>query len=496
MTVCPSCLREEFAPAPVVSTAGERETIKMGNQLSLRRASARAERLSDGFQKGTALTPYAALRFVLGVVIFLFCALLFACFSSMEEWQVRAYMPEAAQRPVSILLCWVAAALVFSSSRQNKWLVYPLVLLFVAGGWFMPSFWSYLSINEKRETTAAIAASTREHRAAAGGQKESLRTGRELSEEDLAIYREKKQKEGNSVNYGIYINTRDVGLRQSIRATLARLLEAESCVPYTRGQGSLFIVSRAAGGTRNIARIAARFGDLNHASPAEGIYEVDFKPEKVNAVNSFSSEILSSPAHESFVTANLMELRNLLDPHRVRTAAVALAAAGVENKREEVRRALVEVLRDPWATEPETYAALAGALTVYAAPGDREAVDACRKYFLNCRRQKQVPAPEVMTMLIREVPEEMVAPVVELWCANPVEWNSMLEQLGTRPQEHLLEVLESAESLQLIGSILRYLEHNGTPEAVPAVRKFANHSDSLISRAARATLQALGASEH
>ncbi len=494
MTVCPDCLRDEFAPARPLEEAGAGKSIKQVNALSLRRAAARAERLSGGLQSGAALSPFGMMRFVLGVVIFFTCVFIFLYCSKLEQWQVDSFMPSNAQRAVSLLFCWVAAALAFSSaSRQNRWFVYPVVFIYIVSGWFMPDFWRGVASREKKDTAAAIASSrVGGGEAYAATEKKVTRSGRELTEEDLAIFREKKQKEGSDVNYGIYINTRDVGLRQGIRDTIARLLEAESCVPYTRGQGSLFIVSKAAGGKRNISRIAARFGDLNYADPAEGIYEVDFLPDKVHAVSHYPTEALSSPAHESFIAANVAELQNLLDPHRVRTAANALAAADVQVQRDKVRGVLIEVLRDPWVTQPDTYEALIETLALYAAPGDREAVDMCRKCFLYSRTSNRAISPAVMQLLIREVPDEMVAPVVELWCSNPVEWGNMLAQLGTRTQEHLLDVLENTQSLQLIGPILKHLEHNGTPEAAPVVQKFINHPDSLISHTARATLRALG----
>ncbi len=499
MTVCPDCLREEFAPAPVADNRVGAGSMKQVNELSLRRAAARAERMSDDFQTGAALSPHGMLRFMLGVVIFLICLFLFMFGAGMDEWQMHTFLPEDSQRPVSILFCWVAAALVFSSTRQNKWFVYPITLLFLVVGWFMPDIWSTMAAKAKKETAAAISSSrvvAVDTQGADEKKQADVVRDRELTEEDLAIFREKRHAEGAVVNYGIYINTRDVGLRQSIRDTIARLLEAESCVAYTRGQGSLFIVSRAAGGTRNISRVAARFGDLNYASPSEGIYEVAFLPEKVHAVSHFPTEALSSPNHESFVAANVAELRNLLDPHRVHTAANALAAANVQVLRQDVRNALVEVLRDPWASVPDTYCALVEALAVYATPGDKDAVDIGRKYFLHSRSTRRQPSLAVMELLIREVPDEMVAPVVELWCANPVEWEGMLSLLGTRPQAHLLDELEATQSLQLISSILKHLEQNGTPEVAPVVKKFVDHPDSLISRAARATLHAVEGHAH
>ncbi len=493
MTVCPACLRKEFVQAPRVGTGREQSAIKQGNTLSLRRASARAERLSGGLQSGSSLTPHSSLRLVLGIVIFLICTLIFLVVSNLEAWQVRSILPEGAQRPFSILLCWSAAALVFFSSRQNKWLIYPLVAFFLVSGWFMPSFWSAISAQQKRGTAVAIASS----RADNAGEEEEKNvrssTPRALTEDDLSIYREKRQMEGAVVNYAIYFDVRDLELRQKVRDALVRMLEAEICVPYTRGKGSLFVVARSVGGTRNITPLLKRFGELTYASTSDGIYEVVFSPEKVRTNSSFSSEVLSSPSDPSFVEANIAELHNLLDPKRVAMSAGLLASANVQDERAKVRAALAEVLRDPWASEPGTYQALVEALAVYALPGDKETVDLCRKYFLSSRVAHRPPAPAVVELLIREVPQEMIAPVVELWRSNPVEWESVLVQLGTLSQDYLLEMLSETENTQFMTSILKHLEQHGTPEAASVVRNFINHPAARVSQAARATLRALEA---
>ncbi len=490
MTICPKCLRAEFSQAAPAGDGAGSVAIKQDNQISLRRAAARAERLSDGLQTGSSLAPHRTLRFVLGVLIFLICAGMFMVGTEMEEWLGRPFMPEAAQRPVSVLLCWAAAVLVFSSFRQNKWLIYLLVGVFVVLGWFMPTFWEGVSARKKKGTAVAIASSKVGSEAVAVEQGVA-RTERALTEEDLAIFRGKKQSEGHVVNYAIYVNTRDVTLRQSIRDTLARLLETSSCVPYTRGKGTLFIISRSVGGTRNITRTMERFGDVTYANPDEGIYELSFVPEKVNAVSRFNAEELSSPHDDSFVEANTEELRNLIDPRRVRTAADTLISANVQQRRGEVLRVLLEVLRDPWESEPDTYESLMEALATYATPGDKTALDLCRKYFLHARAIRRTPTHAVVALLIRESPGEMVSPMVELWCADPSEWGALLAELGTMTQDHLLEVLERTESPLLVSSILKHLEHNGTPEAVPVLRKYVDHADSRISRPAQDAVRAL-----
>ncbi len=493
MTVCPACVREEFASAPKASSGAGRSTIKHGNEVSHRRAAARAERLSGGLQTGSSLTPHATLRFWLGVVIFLICCCIFMYGFSLEEWELRQFLPEQAQRAVSILLCWVAAALVFTSSRQNKWVAYPLVSFLLLAGWFMPDFWSALAERRKKETAIVLDASAQQaEKAAATTVQKAAPAGRVLTEEDLAVYREKKQSESAAINYGIYIDVSDLTMRQKLRDALVRLLEAEVCVPYTRGRGTLFIVGSAAGGMRDISALMRRFGELGYASQQEGLYEVQFSAEKVYAESPYPSEVFSSPNDVSFVPANLAELRNLLEPKRVLMAAQVLASANVKGEqREAVRQTLGEVLRDPWGAEAGTYKALMEALATYAGLDDKEAVDHCRRYFLSCRLGKRLPSPVVMELLIREVPSEMVAPVVDLWRSNPVEWGSVLAQLGTTSQDYLLEMLGETSDNHLKVYIIKHLETNGTPEAIPAVSQYLQHPDPAVSHAARNTVNAL-----
>ncbi len=475
--------------APMV-VDDKNDPINKAVKAASRRQVARAERLSEGYQKGGAFSASSKLRFGFGLFLFLICLILFML-SSGDFYGVEfRLIPESAKRPVSLIFCCVASALIYSSTRRHMTLVYLMSIFMLVAGWFMPEAWKALE-NARPAPPPISPEHVDDDKASTEDEEPSSRRKKVLSEEDLAIFREKRHDSPATIHYAIYIDSRDNELRQSMRDTLARLLEAGSCVAYTRAQGSLFIVERAAGGTRNIARQLSRFGRVYYAIPAEGIYEIRFDSEKANVICRFSDEVLATPANASFVGANLAELRAVLDPQRVRLAATALANANVEVLREDIRDTLVLVLRDPWASVPDTYQALVEALVVYAPEGDKEALDICRKYFLACRASHLPPSPSVMAMLIREAPDEMVSPVVELWCANPVAWNAMLEQLGTRSQEALLDVLKTTDSIQIQGAILKHLEKYGTPEAVPAVEPFAKHPDSLISRAAAATLRAL-----
>ena len=80
---------------------------------------------------------------------------------------------------------------------------------------------------------------------------------------------------------------------------------------------------------------------------------------------------------------------------------------------------------------------------------------------------------------------------VEFWCENPVAWASSLKSLGLRVQAPLLDRLQTTNSIRQIGAILKYLQDNGTKDALPVVELFSDHPDSIIRHSARTTIEAL-----
>ena len=192
----------------------------------------------------------------------------------------------------------------------------------------------------------------------------------------------------------------------------------------------------------------------------------------------------------SYVTANLSEMK-CLDPMRVRMSARSLANSNVQILRGEIRETLLQVLGDPWLTEPDTYSELVEALVVYSLPSDKEAAEHCFRYFEVRRALKREVSPVVTRYLILQAPDAMVKPVVDMWCENPVAYGDMLKLLGYRVQRPLIERLQATSDIRLAGGILKYLEAHGTRDALPAVEPFMEHSDSIIRHSARSTYNAL-----
>lgn len=496
-TLCPDCLKEEFHAAPVMRES-ERAAIAAEYAKSSRRQIARAERMNRNYRSDSVFGIAGRMRCALGVAIFLGCVFIFMLGDSEGYATPLSQLDLDSQRVISIVLCWVAAGLIFISFQRHKVLVTCVGLVMLVSGWLMPEIWRHEPAAVAEEQPAApepkpekkerpVLLQTEDPNAEEG---QALSEDPVLSEADLAVFREGVKNAPHLSHYAIYMDNQDSSARAIVREALTRQLEAEYTRAYTRAMGALYVVTNAKGQIRNISRILSRYGRVAYARPAEGIYEVHFMPDRANMVCRYTPDVLNSPTNPAFVSANLSEL-SCLDPMRVRAAAISLKNSNVPVLRRDIHAALCDVLSEPWTSEPDTYSALVEALVTYAPEGDARTVEMCRRYFQLCRSQQRGVSSQVLLLLIRETPDEMVEPIVDMWAANPVVWGRILSQLGSRAEEKMLELLSRTDSIQLIGAILKYIQDFGTKKSLPVVEKYIDHPDSLISHTARATLSEL-----
>ena len=489
--ICPDCLRNEFATVAPSLNAEERAQLIAEYNDSMKRQAQRAEALGGAYSSGVAFSVAGKLRLALGLGIFLICGFLFLISDKESNTTFLVGLDTDSQRLISLILCLVSAVLVATASVRYKMTVRILALLIAAMGWFMPDI---LAAAQKKTHTvpnsqSADKTSIKTQKSAAKSEDED-RPGRLLRDSDLQVFYSQKLPSQRVTNYAVFIDNQDSRSRGLVREALNRLLEAEYTRAYTRANGALFVVNNVAGARRNISQLLSRFGTVTHSEPLKGIYEVRFDADRANLVSQYSPDVLSSPMHHSYVTANLNELR-CLDPMRVRMSARSLAGSNVRVLRNEIRDTLVEVLRDPWTSEPDTYAALVDALVTYCQEHDKEAVKQVLKYFEGRRAMKREVDPNVTLFLIRAVPDQMVDPVLDFWCENPIAWNEMLYQLGGRVQKPLLSRLSSTNNLRQITSILKYLETRGTRDALPVLERFLEYPDSIIRHSARISYEAI-----
>ena len=436
-------------------------------------------------QENAIFSVSGKLRCGLGVTIFLICMFLFMLGDSPTYSTVISRLDMDSQRFISVGICWIAAALVFVSFRRHKLLVSIVGLSMMVTGWFAPEIWEYKSVDPLPDDTKEVV-----NEPATQPEEPVRKSGSVMTPSDLAVFYETRSKTPHMAHYAIYMDQQNSASRSIIRDALTRILEAEYTRAYTRAQGALFVVTNARGELKNISRMLARFGRVSYTKPEEGMYEVRFMPDHANMVCRYSADVLGNPHNPAFVQANLSEI-TCLDPLRVRTSAQVLKNSNVAALRRDIHATLLRVLQEPWQSEPDTHRALIEALIVYTPAGEKRTIDFCRNYFQNCRARRESTSAAVIQFLIREVPDEMIAPVVEMWAVNPVAWNGILTSLGGSAEDEILKLLADTDKLQLINTILNYVGEYGTEKSVPAVEKLLNHPDSIISHSAKNTLDIL-----
>ena len=484
--LCPDCLKNEFAAVAPSLDARERAALAAEYQESIKRQALRAETMGGAYSSGVVFSVAGKMRLALGLGIFLVCCFVFLISDTESESSLLAGLDRESQRLISLILCVVSAVLVATAGVRHKRFARCVAVIIALAGWFMPD----IMAAAQQASPVVAEEETDKVELPARPEVEEPEGGPVLSDADLQVFYTLDTPSTKVTNYAVFIDHQDSRTRALVREALNRLLEAEFTRAYTRANGALYIVTNAPGERRNISHLLSRFGKVTHAVPAKGVYEVRFDADRANLVSQYSPDVLSSPVNNSYVTANLSELRSL-DTMRVRMSARSLAASNVRVLRPEIRDTLVEVLREPWATEPDTYTALVEALVTYCRENDKEAVSLALKYFETRRVLMRDVSPGVTRYLIREVPDEMVNPILDFWFENSIVWSEMLNLLGNRVQPKLLERLSDTNNIRQITTILKYLQERGTAEALPALERFLDYPDSIIRHSARATYEAI-----
>lgn len=485
--LCPECLRNEFkAVAQPLDEADWKMLVEEYKQADKRQTS-RAERMREGYSSGAIFSFSGKLRFAFGCGLFLLCVFLFMTTLNADHPNFISELDLLGQRVISALFCVVAAALVATSTHRYTKLVYSAAAFMLVSGWYMPIV--FKKTPEKPEEKVEVV-SAQEKPVVVESPEEQAEGNRALSDADLDVFMQQKTAVPQAAHYAVYMDKQDSRTRAIIRDALTRLLGGDYTRAYTRNDGALYVVTNVPGRPKNISRILGRFGKITYAAPADGVYELRFDPEKTHMVSRYPVEVLASPTNASYVPANIDELM-CPDAMRIRAAAKSLHASNVQMLRHEIHDALLQVIQDPWTSDFDTYSVLAEALVTYAYEKDAAVVDACRQFFrLGLEMQRDIPE-NVTAYLVREVPEEMVEPVVAFWCSNPIIWNETMVGLGIRVQEPLMARLKQADSIREIGSIIRYLKDHGDARAVESIRPFTEHQDSIIRHSAQETINAL-----
>lgn len=474
--LCPSCARGGFRRATASETPSpeweKQQKAMLRKQMLRARKLGRIELEKKGWQAG-----HVVMLLLSGALAA--TAVLLFWISSRSDAGILANMPAVNQRIFSLFLNASAAVLLFLALKRRPLPAVAGGVALLVWGWFVPVLWP--SGERVLTPSPSVTAS-----APAENRRATV-----LGDEELRILDDAASKCGMERVWGVYVEAPSDGAREQIRKFLTRLSRASRVIAYSRGNGLLFVLEGTPATAEEMRAVAVRLGTLLSLSPERRLVETRFDARESHYENEYSSDILLTVAHPSFVRANLSELY-CFDPARIVSAAQNLETAHTEDFHADIRTALLDVLREPWTGQEYVPKALVQALLAYTEPDDYQVLAEVRRLFdVFVNLNIGVPGA-MMDYLVQNDPESMVEPLIRLWVGNSVYWEPWLTKLGSAAQPQLLSLLAETESLQTIGGILRHLEREGTPEALPAIRQFENHGDGLIRKAARDAAAEIG----
>ncbi len=489
--VCSKCVGEEFAQAGISRSSEVTEAVGEHRRIQ-RRQIARAARMRRLLDKDSPYSLMGKVRCALAVILFMVCVFLFMMGDSDMLKNPVHQLETQYQVMLSMGLCLFASCCLLPSFRDHKFIISVSVIVMMSMGVAMPIIWKTEvpgGVGNQEAELAGVAQQASSDLSSDSGM-ESSEPVAVLTNNDLAAFRRIHQEHPGQLHYAVYMDNQTTSTRSLVRESLTRLLQAEYTRAFTCHDGALFVVVNVRSHRANMAEILSRFGRVVSSNPEAGVYEVNFSGDKANIVSRYSQEVQSSPRNPNFVPANISELM-CLDTMRVRAAAQMLTNADVQILRTDIHRAILQVLRDPWEAEEETYKAIVEALVTYAPRGHNESLQLMRTYFDSCRANGRPLSQKVVDRLISEDPAAMVDPVVQMWSANPVAWGQVIDKLGSHAEDKLLADVSVNSELQRLDSALKYLADYGTEKAIPFVESLLSHTDSLISHKAERTLRAI-----
>ncbi len=491
---CQSCAEEEFSTATLLKKELNDET-KEEILAARSRAKQRALQMQEKYLEGHNFSMASRVRFSIGVAILLICIVAFGCNDpNSNHPNALLKLEDDTMRIFCLILCITSSIFIITSSRKCKILRYAISVTIISCAWFSPQLKQAMQISAKFVVAKVDAnePTNIDIEAHSDGKNSS---GSLLEQSDISDFASKQPQDGSSFNYAIFINNADPLLRTPIRDAIERILRARSTVAYSRGNGFLFISTGISGKARDITSFAKRFGQILHSDLDIGLYEVEYNAVTARIVNRYSSEIVSTETHPSYIYANIEELHSMC-PQRVEFAAGVLNSLDAPILRIDIVNSLQSVLEDSWVEYPSCYKKLIQALTTYSSPENEKSVDFSLKYFKYCLARQQDINDQIIEYLIHAAPEKICDDIIKEWCINPIRWTSALEQLGERAQNTLLELLcksnaDHPEDLQQVSNIITHLKNYGSASAIPELERFRSCKDSLIQQSSETAIKSI-----
>lgn len=225
--------------------------------------------------------------------------------------------------------------------------------------------------------------------------------------------------------YGLWLRDLREQNRYMVRDYLLRITGADPMSHfYPRDRSDfLMVLTGTEQSLEEIAKITGKIGEIVNSYPELGVIEI--RVINQNFIEP-PAEQLDNRDSQEFYGLNLRELDSI-DIQRVGRAVRRLAAAEPKVLREDISQSLMRLMRAPG--EVDFLLELTRALDVWAT--DRAEFGATILEKTRDLLTRQVPVPQEMVKLMAKLkPSGYVQVVEEMWSHKPMDWETLLGDLG------------------------------------------------------------------
>ena len=288
----------------------------------------------------------------------------------------------------------------------------------------------------------------------------------------------------NELAVGIWFRQLRTSNKLLVRDYMIRTTGADpsSSIYQRDGDDWLMVLSGVTDSIEEIAAIAGRIGhdrDSTHILTKLGVIEVVVDNNLFVEGPADKLQDKSSPA---FYDLNRRELDSI-DLDRCRKAVKRLAEAEPKLYRDDIKRRLVQLLKE---ADAPMQGDICRALGAWSEPDDEKAVAAAVLALQKLQLKGNVPPRETLVFLVSRKSME-VAPILDvLWAGDPTVWEQLYGELGPAIEPLVLGRMKDASS-SVRHSALRLLARVGGKASLPVIAAARDGADAelrvLIERA-------------
>ncbi len=457
---CPQCRGTEFAAGRKLS-AEECAELEQMNRKALRKRKSRANKRAHAMRYAMEFRPSGLLRCVLALVLFGICVFFFMI-SGGKSKIALAEVSYTNQLLLSLSCAAVSVALLLPSFKMHKFLIASVSAIIIAVSALLPTLFQQQSFEHYLQADDTQELNSRE-------ETDKLRC---LRDEDLEYLAKCARDYPDGVHYAIFMRIPDKLLKTEtgtlkniapetqtvdlIKASLARILHSDAVEHHRSksgisGIGVYFTVCNSRLMHKDISELLRKkYGNLYYSNSEKGIYELYIDTELIH--KQYDESQLSDVFDANFVQRNVEALQ-ALDAEVVQAAARRLTDANARvfsspqagEKIESIKVCLRELMSQSWGSNRQAYGAVVEAMATYA-------------------------------------PREVVAEdIFDLWCKEPMVWNTAAGKLADRVESLMLAYLEQpTRTEQESLAALSYLRQYGTTAALSTLRSFSRHSSVAL----------------